>query len=130
MSSTTSAGNGTNGRNDRPLTDAETQPWCTTWKDIIPKRAICSSVVSYAICQVPGGILTDGFGSARVLTWSALGWVVWVAWMAAPGMGVVTLLAARLLPGVGCRGADIPFVCAGNFALDSGESAAGAPTAR
>ncbi|HXK01110.1 MAG TPA: MFS transporter [Verrucomicrobiae bacterium] len=63
-------------------------------------RIFSAFLLGYAFCQIPGGMLADRFGAARVLTWSALAWVVSIAWMSAPGMGVVSLLAARLFLGV------------------------------
>jgi len=63
-------------------------------------RVFSAFLLGYALCQVPGGMLADRFGAARVLGWSALAWTAAVAWMAAPGIGVASLLVARVLLGV------------------------------
>jgi len=63
-------------------------------------RVFSAFLLGYALCQVPGGMLSDRLGAMRVLAWSALGWVVCTAWTAAPGMSVASLLLARLFLGV------------------------------
>ena len=55
-------------------------------------RIFSAFLAGYALCQIPGGMLADRFGAGRVLAWAALAWVVCVAWMAGPGIGVVSLL--------------------------------------
>jgi ACS family glucarate transporter-like MFS transporter len=57
-------------------------------------------LAGYAICQIPAGMLADRFGAGRVLAVAALLWVAATAWLAAPGAGLATLLAARCLLGV------------------------------
>jgi ACS family glucarate transporter-like MFS transporter len=60
--------------------------------------------LSYALMQVPAGWLGDRFGARRVLTVSVLAWSLATALTGLVG-GLWTLLAARLLLGVGEAGA-------------------------
>src|SRR5687767_2309473 len=54
----------------------------------------------YLLCQVPGGVLADRFGSRRLLVVSL---VLWTAFTALTGLawGLVSLLVIRALFGVG-----------------------------
>jgi len=57
-------------------------------------------LVGYAACQIPGGMLADRFGAARVLAWAALAWVAATGWIVGAGASILSLLAARCVLGV------------------------------
>lgn len=63
-------------------------------------RVFSAFLVGYAVCQIPGGMLADRFGAARVLGWAALAWVAATGWIAGAGASVAALLAARCALGV------------------------------
>jgi ACS family glucarate transporter-like MFS transporter len=45
-------------------------------------RIFSAFLLGYALCQIPGGMLADRFGAARVLGWAALAWVAATLWIA------------------------------------------------
>jgi ACS family glucarate transporter-like MFS transporter len=63
-------------------------------------RVFSAFLLGYALCQVPGGMLADRFGAARVLGWAALAWVAATLWIAGAGTVLPLILAGRLLLGI------------------------------
>ncbi|HEY3441280.1 MAG TPA: MFS transporter [Paludibaculum sp.] len=63
-------------------------------------RIFSAFLLGYALCQIPGGMLADRFGAARVLGWAALAWVAATLWIAGAGTVLPLLLAGRLLLGI------------------------------
>jgi ACS family glucarate transporter-like MFS transporter len=63
-------------------------------------RVFSAFLLGYALCQVPGGMLADRFGAARVLGWAALAWVAATLWIAGAGAVLPLILAGRLLLGI------------------------------
>jgi ACS family glucarate transporter-like MFS transporter len=62
-------------------------------------RVFSAFLLGYALCQVPGGMLADRFGTRRVLACAALAWAGATLGMAAAS-ALAALLFARLLLGV------------------------------
>lgn len=63
-------------------------------------RIFSAFLLGYALCQIPGGMLADRFGAARVLGWAALAWVAATLWIAGAGAVLPMILAGRLLLGI------------------------------
>ena len=63
-------------------------------------RVFSAFLLGYALCQIPGGMLADRFGAARVLGWAALAWVAATLWIAGPGAVLPMIFAGRLLLGI------------------------------
>ncbi len=63
-------------------------------------RVFSAFLLGYALCQVPGGMLADRFGAARVLGWAALAWVAATLWIAGAGAVLPLIFAGRLLLGI------------------------------
>jgi MFS transporter, ACS family, glucarate transporter len=63
-------------------------------------RVFSAFLVGYALCQVPGGMLADRFGAARVLGWASLAWVAATGWIVGAGASVIALLGARCVLGI------------------------------
>ncbi|MFC9355720.1 MFS transporter [Rhodococcus sp. NPDC057014] len=61
---------------------------------------ISAFFLSYALCQIPGGLLADRFGSRRVVSWSLLIWSLFTA-LTGTAWAFAVLLAIRFLFGVG-----------------------------
>ena len=61
---------------------------------------ISAFFLSYALCQIPGGLLADRFGSRRVVCWSLLIWSLFTA-LTGTAWAFVVLLAIRFVFGVG-----------------------------
>jgi ACS family glucarate transporter-like MFS transporter len=70
------------------------------WSQEAMGRVFSAFLLGYALCQIPGGMLADRFGAARVLGIAALAWVVSTVSMAAAGGGIALLLVARFVLGV------------------------------
>ena len=62
-------------------------------------RIFSAFVASYALFQVPGGMLAERFGAARVLAVATLGWVAATMGIAFSG-GLAAVFAARLVLGM------------------------------
>lgn len=63
-------------------------------------RIFSAFLLGYALCQIPGGLLADRFGAARVLAWATFGWVAATAWLAGAAHSLLALLAGRFALGV------------------------------
>jgi MFS family permease len=61
---------------------------------------ISAFFLSYALCQIPGGLLADRFGSRRVVSWSLLIWSLFTA-LTGTAWAFAVLLAIRFVFGVG-----------------------------
>ncbi|MBV6761053.1 MFS transporter [Rhodococcus opacus] len=61
---------------------------------------ISAFFLSYALCQIPGGLLADRFGSRRVVCWSLLIWSLFTA-LTGTAWAFGVLLVIRFVFGVG-----------------------------
>ncbi|MFF9649284.1 MFS transporter [Streptomyces sp. NPDC014622] len=56
--------------------------------------------LAYAVCQIPGGLLADRFGSQRMLSWAMLLWSAFTA-LTGTAWSFAVLVAIRVLFGLG-----------------------------
>ena len=67
---------------------------------VVMGRIFSAFLLSYALCQVPAGLLADRFGARPVLATAALSWVGCTILLASLGWGPLAALGSVMLPAV------------------------------